>query len=57
MGGTQQSKFGFVDFQFPRKSPEEKVSKSIYIKQSIQNDSKYFFTNFLTLFEILASKF
>ena len=40
MGGTQQSKFGFVDFEFPRKSPEEKISKSIYIKQSIPSDCK-----------------
>ena len=40
MGGTQQSKFDLVDFEFPRKSPEEKVSKSIYIKQSLQSDCK-----------------
>ena len=39
MGG-RQTKLNFVDFEFPKSSPNEKVSKSIYIKQPVETNSK-----------------
>ena len=38
--GDGQSKFNFVDFEFPRKSSKDNVRKSVYLKQSIQNNRK-----------------
>ena len=40
MGG-QQTKLNFVDFEFPKTSPKEKVTKSIYIKQPVETNSKF----------------
>ena len=38
--GSRQTKLDFVDFEFPKTSPTEKVTKSIYIKQPVEKNSK-----------------
>ena len=38
---TRKAEFEFVDFDFPRKSPDVTVSKTVFLKQPIINTGNF----------------